>query len=380
MNSRLDEDTELFIDALRGISAFAVLATHAIDLGIAEVFGLELRSNPEFWRCVRAVIGHGAFAVWAFFMVSGFCIHHSISRSIAAGSFSWRKYALARITRIYSLFLAGLFLAVACWFLTTSSAEGLIHFPWPQFGASLVMLHGFTAAFPAFSPSWSLSNEMLYYALWPVALLVCGCSSNRAARFSMIGSLAVLTAILLLWRCSRRMESSTAMEGIWTMAVLFPIWISGAWLSTNWSWMSSHVSSRSWLQFIPLCVLSMGVLAIGRYQGEVARGINVTGLTAIPGLLVLIAGARHLHLGSNSWLKPVCRWLGQFSYPCYILHYQIIVLLNHYLPNGKTGGLWSNPVWRVSLLMIPTALALALIGPPLERRTMAWRARLLAKA
>ena len=380
MERRIGNDTELFIDALRGIAALWVLLTHAVDLGIARVYGWELLDNPVGWRWVRAIFGHGAFAVWAFFIISGLCIHQSIQRSIACGNFSWRRYTLARVTRIYPLFLIGLALAVLTWFLTVGFQGDHGRFPWPQFGASLFMLHGLTASFPAYDPSWSLSNEMIYYVAWPAALLLCGGSGNRAARFSMIGALLISTGILGCWKIFHRMETSTAVEGVWTLAVLFPIWIAGAWLMSNWEEMRKRVSARVWLLFIPLCLASVAVLAVVRFKGDYSCGLNTASLTCIPGLMLLIAGGHHLRLSSCRWAGRVCGWLGRFSYPSYILHYQIMLLIDCFWLSHEEGAFAHRPLLRAFLLLVPTLFVTAIFGPMIESRIMAWRARLLAKS
>ncbi len=72
MRSRLDEDTETFIDALRGLAALGVLVTHAVDIGIAGVYGNDLLATPLPWRWARASIGHGGFMVWCFLFYPGF--------------------------------------------------------------------------------------------------------------------------------------------------------------------------------------------------------------------------------------------------------------------------------------------------------------------
>ncbi len=380
MENKLDEDTELFIDALRGIAAFMVLATHALDLGIAGVFGWEISTNPQGWQWVRATLGHGGFWVWSFFVISGFCIHQSIARSGNGRPISWSKYALARVTRIYPLFLIGLLLAALTWFLTIHHIKPTEKFAWPQFGASLFMLHAFTDTFPCYDSSWSLSNEMIYYALWPAALIICRGSGNRAARFSMFGTLFVLTAIYILWKGLHRMQASTAVNGLWSLAVLYPLWIVGAWLVSNWPAMRDKVTQGWWLLCIPLCLVSMCALTYARLHGNSSGAMNAAGLTAIPGLLLLIAGGHQFRLSAKSWMKPVYRWLGRFSYPSYILHYQFMLLLDFYLLRNNGTTTIYNPLWRSASLLLITFVATALIGPPMERRIMAWRSGVLARA
>lgn len=380
MNSRLDEDSELLIDALRGIAAIAVLVTHAFDIGIAGVYGWDLAATPEGWRWARATIGHGGYWVWCFFVISGLCIHRSIARSLADGSFRWGRYLLARVTRLYPLFLIGLALAVVGWAVTEGAGGGFARVPWPQIGASLFMMQILTATVPTFQASWSLSNEMAYYVVWPASLSLAGRNGRRAFLVSLAAMLAVLAGIMVLWKLLHRAEQSCFIGGVWAVAVLYPVWVVGAWLAMNWEAVQARVTRRIWLASIVLCLVSESLLAVLKFKGYPSWSIHMAGWSSIPGLVLLLAGARHARLSARGWARPVSRWLGQLSYPCYVLHLQLLFMLDHWM-FGRAGDGWSQqPIVRSLLLLAPVFLLLAWLGPRVERRLMAWRARVIASA
>jgi peptidoglycan/LPS O-acetylase OafA/YrhL len=379
MNRRFDKDSELMIDALRGVAAMMVLLTHTFDLSVIDVFGWEMDRSPESWRWARASIGHGGYWVWCFFIISGLCIHQSIARSVATGTFSWRRYLLARVTRIYPLFLLGLSLAVVAWELHEDWGEGVDSAPWRQFIASLLSLQIITTPFPSFETSWSLSCEMIYYLAWPAMLLVMRGRVSTAIYACIAAACATLAVILFFWKGMHRFEHSAVVDGIWTLAVLFPVWVCGAWLAGNWPAVSAHITRRLWLGSIGLCILSECLLAEFKFTQYPGWMIHVTSWASVPGLLIFIAGARHARLSRFGRAEPVCRWLGQFSYPCYILHMQLLLILNHFLKPflpELTGG---NPMLGFVLLLVPLLGSLALIGPRLERALMRWRAGFLER-
>ncbi len=378
MKARLDKDAEMLIDALRGFAALAVLVTHAFDIGIAGVFGWDLAATPEGWRWARVSIGHGGFWVWCFFVISGLCIHRSIARSVEDGTFTWRRYLFARVTRLYPLFLIGLALALVGWAVTEGAPDGFTKVPWPQIGASLVMLQIFTATVPTFQASWSLSNEMAYYIIWPLALMLMGRNGRRAFTASLFVMLSVVAGIFVMWKVFHRMEESCFVGGAWAVAVLYPVWAVGAWLAMNWDATRARVTRRLWLSSIFLCMASESLLAVMKYKGYPAWATHMAGWSSIPGLVLFVAGAHHLRLASRAWAKPVTRWLGQVSYPCYLLHLQLLFLLDYCVVSGLFSGPTPRPVLRSLLLLAPVALVLAVVGPFLERRFMAWRARLIA--
>ncbi len=374
---RLDKDTELMIDALRGVAALLVFFTHAFDLAVSDAYGWNYASNPEGWRWARASLGHGGFFVWCFFMISGVCIHLSISQSLAKGEFSWGRYAAARISRIYPLFLLGLGLALLAWTLHENFGDGYNSAPWRQLAASVVSLQIFTTPFPAYETSWSLSCEMIYYAVWPAALLLMQGRVSRATALCLISVLVLIGGIMLVWKVGHRLETSAFVEGVWTVAVLFPVWVCGAWLGANWGRPVLAISRRTWLASIFLCVLSEGLLVVLKFKEYPSWAIHMAGWSSIPGLLLFLAGAPYARLAARPKALPICRWLGQFSYPCYILHMQLLLLLDHWVDNYAEDLVHRHPIWH-TVFEFGVVLALLIwLGPKLERWTMRWRASFL---
>jgi len=380
MTQRLDKDAELMIDALRGIAALMVLLCHAFELGVSEVFGWDPAKAPGLWRWARASLGNGDFWVWCFFVISGLCIHRSIARDIAGGTFSWRRYLAARATRIYPLFLLGLALAVVAWMLNLQYAtDGDAHpAPWPQLAASLVNLQIFTSPFPNFGPSWSLTCEVLYYAVWPALLLLAGGRVSRAACVAFALFMSSVAGIYLIWHLLPRLQSSTAMDGLWTVCILAPVWVAGAWLGGQWG--SLAVSRRTWHIGILSCVLVMILEWVLRYKHYPVWGRHFTSWGAAPGLVLLLAGAGHLHLAARAQVEPLCRWLGQFSYPCYILHVPLLVLVNHGVDKALPQFAAEHSVLLTTLETLLVIAILAFTGPPLERYFMNWRTKVLASS
>ena len=299
------------------------------------------------WRFLRSVFGTGEHWVWCFFVISGFCIQLSIGRSLKEGRFKIGPYLMARLSRIYPLFLVGLALAVITYGLAPAIGGFDGHVPTRQFWASLFSLQIFTNTYPSYDPSWSLSCEMIYYIAWPLLLFLTGRRLSRAFSVGMFCSISLIVGILLIWAWAQhhRIDERAFVDGLWALGALFPLWLCGAWLATNPPW-SVHMGS--WV--------------------------------ALPGIFLSIAGARHVGLGDASQsVKTTCQWLGRFSYPCYLLHFQLLHLLDEFglplLPNA-----WSaQPMVRFGVYLTVLLPILALIGPPLESALMAWRSRLLKK-
>lgn len=378
MVPRLDKDTVLMIDAMRGVAALLVMFTHAFDLAVADAYGWNYASSPEIWRWARASLGHGGFLVWCFFMISGFCIHHSMIREAGEGCFSLPRYALARVTRIYPLFLLGLLLALVAWLLHEDFGEGTNDHPWRKLTATLFSLQILTTPFPAYETSWSLSCEMVYYAVWPAALLTAGWRVNRAALLTLAGGLLTASLIMLAWKGFHKLEHSAFVEGVWILVVLLPVWVCGAWLAEQKKLGRLSITRRLWLASILMCLGAETLLVLMKYYQAPHWAVHLAGLSSIPGLMLFLAGAPHAKLSRYPRLHPVCRWLGQLSYPCYILHMQLLLLLDHFVDQWAGAGAHRLPFWHAMVEFAILFSLFAILGPLLERRCMRWRAGLLS--
>ena len=127
-------------------------------------------------------------------------------------------------------------------------------------------------------------------------------------------------------------------------------------------------------------LLSAVLLTVIRYMHYPSWVTNVVAWAGMPGLVLLIAGARHLNLNvAPEWVKSGCRWLGLFSYPCYILHDQMLALLNHFAEPWLPTFVATQPLIRAGLYVLVVVPPLMWIGPALERSFMNWRSHILRK-
>ena len=375
---RVESGTELFIDALRGIAALMVLLSHAVDLAVSQVYGWEFGESPPMWRAVRATLGTGVQWVWCFFVLSGFCIHLSIARSLREGRFRLMAYGIARVTRIYPLYLLGLALAVVTYLLVPDLGGFDGHVPVREFWATLLSVQIFTTSFPSFQQSWSLSCEMIYYGVWPVLLWVTSGREKRAFWVGMVASLTVAGLVLVMWNGFHLMEDRAFVGGIWSVSSLFVLWLAGAGLAVEWRVISEAVTISRWRAGIAVLVVATGLLFILRYMQYPHWSSNLVSWVAMPGIVMLIAGARHAGLAAASVRVAVfCRWLGLFSYPCYILHDQMLALVNHLTEPLLPEGLAGQPAVRVFVYLMIILPFLAMIGPGMERLLMGWRSRVM---
>jgi len=157
-HERISRDHSAYLDAWRGGSALAVVVGHYFQI-----------FTPSPW----IIWGHlAAGAVMAFFVLSGFFIHKSLSKSVDRPT----DFIAARADRILPPFLAAIALTIALWAIAphvfpSGSRALAIPYGRPDFSLhglapTLLFVNGFFGGtLSADGPLWSLSYEVWYYVL-----------------------------------------------------------------------------------------------------------------------------------------------------------------------------------------------------------------------
>lgn len=170
------------LEGIRAVAAVAVLVTHAGFLSGAT--GRDVL--PGF--VARMDIG-----VALFFVLSGFLLYRPHARHVSTGAPlpSNRTYALRRVARLVPAWLA--VLAGTLVLVPQSRTAGAA--PW---AANLLQLQSlkFEWDLPGLAQLWSLSTEVMFYAVLPaIALLIARFARPRGARAHLValGAVAVGT-------------------------------------------------------------------------------------------------------------------------------------------------------------------------------------------
>ena len=189
------------LDLVRGLSALLVMLGHLrgfifVDYGALAHPGL-------LQKALYFATGLGHQAVMVFFVLSGYFVGGSVLAGLHKGSFNWRGYAAARLSRLWMVLVPALVLTLGLDWLggrwnPAAYAGGLnasfmsgpsVAQPAAHDVLTLVGNLGFvqTVCVPVFGsngPLWSLANEFWYYLLFPlVAVALLG----PAGRWSVVG-------------------------------------------------------------------------------------------------------------------------------------------------------------------------------------------------
>lgn len=331
----------------------AIDGLRAIAIGLVVIFHFRLMPIGEA----------GFVGVDIFFVISGFLITRIIMDGLEHDTFTLSNFYLRRIRRLYPALLAVLagYLAIGYFVFLPDLFEEL------SIEAALSQLYvvniyfwrnvnyfGLQADRVPLLHMWSLSIEEQFYIFYPLFLV-------------------------FLHRIARR----------WLLVVLvlctFASFALG-WFASGWKPQASFylLPTRAWE------LLAGGVLAIILKRGRAPElvlqiagpaGLGLIALTLLlhgpdtlfPGWFAAlpVLGSLALLVSSEKGGAPISKilaiapmvWLGKISYPLYLVHWPILIVLRDNLPETSYG-------WRLGGLVVSVALAWAItryIETPIRR-------------
>lgn len=360
------------LEGLRGVAAVIVVVRHAFN-----ALDMSLATRAAFFASPAAVLLNAQGAVLLFFVLSGYVLASSLTRSRRPTDVL--QFFVKRIFRIHPPYV---FAALVAWAASACygpaaqpGRPGLS--PWLQFFASLrVPLPrllpelGFPGAAGGLLPvGWSLRVEMIYSLALPLmfvfarrlgagtlvacALLLVAVEPAHALRWYGVGFALGIAAFLWRERLARltvRLPAPAA--ALWVAAALAlfsaPLWL---------GWSEERV----------------GLLI----AGHDLRGALVMN----SGSFALVVAAVHLPGFARALSHRPALFLGRVSYSLYLLHFTLLVLL---APVVRGYGGWTDYPKLLSLVLgaslVLSALAYRLVERPsitLGNRVCAKLARLL---
>lgn len=306
----------LFLDHLRGVAILLVFVFHCFQLTFAGDEGGNLRLSEWIhqpaWRWPLFPLSLGWVGVPIFFVISGFCIHLSHSRSKEK---SLKTFFVRRFFRIYPpylialLFFAFIFPATR---LTFYSSQDTINF-WTHLflvqNFDPASVYGINGAF------WSIAVEVQLYLIYPLLLwLVRGMGWNKC--LLLILAIELIFTLLPSVRFHLGITAPSYLDSLARGPLTYWFsWSIGARIADDWLANRSIFMSR-----VPLWLCLSGFLACSLIAGLFKFAFlfgAISTATFIAGLLSLPATAtRLLTLPLSEHLRKA----GLVSYSLYLLH------------------------------------------------------------
>lgn len=307
----------LALDGLRGIAALVVVWYH-----VFEAFA----TSP-----LDQVVNHGYLAVDFFFLLSGFVLSYSYDEPKSTiGIWGFIK---RRLIRLHPMLLVATFIGGIMFYTQSTPTQDLSLVPPGILLLSMLMsfflipvsgaydVRGYSEMFPINGPSWSLFFEYIGSVFYVLIL----------RRIPRIG-LCILASAFALWTVSMVLTSEWGYNGSgWSMTYDQGFWggLSRVLTSMTIGVLLSRCMKSIKLQgaFCSSAIVLIVLLVMPRLGGAEAMWINsiyelICVLLIFP-ILILIGASDNV---TSTRQKALYRWLGDISYPLYIIHYPFIYL------------------------------------------------------
>jgi peptidoglycan/LPS O-acetylase OafA/YrhL len=338
----------VFLDDLRGVAAAMVAYYHICNM--CQPFAIALP--------------HAYLAVDFFFCLSGLVLAQAYDQRLRAG-LSRFEFLKRRAIRLWPMIAVGAGLSgIALFFVTDLTPQAVwlyalsnlfllpSGFIWPVYGGVL------GEAYPGNNPLWSLFFECLASVLF--ALGIGARLQSRKAALVVLSFLAVLLSIVILKDSTVSTIGFATPEGFvhGTVRVLFSF--AGGVFIFRLKLLEKIPAVPQWLIVLAL----VGVFAL-----PVIKPNSIIDILAVLIVLPLIVMFGAASQGSSVRTQS---WLGRLSYPFYLIHMPVILLMDRYLVIADL------PAYGKAALIMLTAIgvsyaALVLYDEPLRAWLMARR-------
>lgn len=320
----------LFLDGLRGIAALYVVIGHARGFlweGYSDGYLLHPDKYSFFEKITMYGLGlfkFGHEVVLFFFVLSGFLIHLKYAKKYKnnpESEFDYRNYFFRRAKRIYPPFLFAILLTYLLDSLGSQLGYSLyngtkkleafeisqIHDFETLLGNFFFLFKTYVPIFGTNGPAWSLKYEWWFYMLYPLVMLI----GRKAIFKSTICILFLFIASFFpsIWPEELAREVFSMMLSWWFGVLLAEIFTGR--INVKFQ----HTSFLIIFLFIaPILAKENAVL----YYTTIALGMS--------GLISMFFWAQQNEVNLNVLEK--LKWLGDFSYTLYIIHFPILMLFS----------------------------------------------------
>jgi peptidoglycan/LPS O-acetylase OafA/YrhL len=286
------------LDNLRFILAFMVLLSH---YNASLIYTLASSSSPILRLCgsMLANLFDGTAAVMAFFILSGFVIHHQYKNGIV----SLKQYAIRRFLRIFIPLI-------------------------------IIYVAGIKFNHPDKAVIWSLICELIYYALYPLLATIKTSWSKKTLFIYIISFIVILIAahhdVLALFN-----QTGTYQGYYWqlgpfvTWVVGLPVWLLGVLIAENVD--NLKTISFSKISLYRLLVFTISCLCV---SAELYWHVSYILSMNIFALLMYKWIGAEISYFKNHKPNSLLETMGKFSYSLYLCHPLIFTILSIWLVNN----------------------------------------------
>lgn len=322
------------------------------------------------------ILTQGHLAVDFFFLLSGFILAYTYVTPERTLRGSRREFWVARIARIYPVYLLGLALALPQFIQVTPDlmavgVSGVAH---------LLMIHSWIPSTLEWNqPSWSLGVEAFFYAFFPLLLPLAARLRRRGLWSLLIISWLVFVAIVGALYVLSHHGGFAAIPGWrdivrYNPLVSFPEFIMGMALGLLFTLYGHNALPFMRRANGPVFdTLILGALAVFGVLLFSAQRLGIYGglvdtlapFVAPPLIAVIFLMAFQRGLIVRLLSLPLVVWLGEISYGIYILHLPVWYLVHAPLwaaLNGVSLATVRRPASDLALFLVYSMIVIILAG------------------
>jgi len=341
----------LILDGLRGVAAIVVVMFHL----------LETFTHGD---SKTQIINHGYLAVDFFFVLSGFVIGYAYDDR-------WSKMSLGnffkrRLIRLHPMIIVGMIIGALSFYFQDSMLFPNIH-EVPVWKMLLVMLIGFILVplspssmdirgwqemYPLNGPAWTLFFEYIANILY--ALFIRKFSNKLLSLFVFVTGIALIHLSVTRGNIIGGWALDSLQLRIGFTRLLYPFF-AGLLLSRVIN--PGQIKNAFWICSI-LLVVVLSTPHIGDSENVWMNGLYVAISVIFFFPLIVYMGASGTLSGKFS--SQLCKFLGNISYPIYIIHYPFIYMFMAWVAKNEISLIGSIPM-ALLVLTITILLSYAIL-------------------
>lgn len=350
------------LDGLRGVAAIFVVLFH-----VFEIF-----SGGDH---TKQILNHGYLAVDFFFVLSGFVIAHAYDDRWA--KMDLKSFFKRRLIRLQPMIIFGMTVGAICFYFSASQDLFPLVAETPIWQLILYMLlgyflipvpismdiRGWQEMYPLNGPAWSLFFEYIANILYALILRKI---SNR-----ILYILCLLAGALLIHMAFTSPKGDII--GGWSLnaeqlhigfsRLLYPFLI-GIVISRTIS-LTKIRNGFLWCSLLLILVLSFPRL--GGYEDLWMNALYDSLIVILVFPIIIYIGASSSI--SNIIASKICNFLGDISYPLYIVHFPIVYIYYAWIVNKNVPlqGAWIEGILVVFISIAIAYISLKYFDIPLRR-------------
>ena len=342
------------LDGLRGVAALMVIWYHVFE-------GFAFASNSAI-----ETLNHGYLAVDFFFILSGFVIGYAYDDRWGK-SLTMKDFFKRRLIRLHPMVIMGAVLGAI-----TFCIQGSVQWDGTHVAISMIMLsllctiffipampgvgyevRGNGEMFPLNGPCWSLFFEYIGNILY--ALFIRRLSNKALTVFVVLLGVALAAFAVFNVSTYGNIGVGWTLEGVnflgGSLRMLFPFSL-GMLMSRNFKPMK--VKGAFWICAIALIAL-FSVPYLEGLEPLCMNGVYEAFCVIVAFPIILWIGASGTTTDKQS--TKICKFLGDISYPVYVIHYPLMYLFYAWLIENQLYTL--GETWHVVLCVFILSIILA---------------------